>query len=137
MYPNFPTALHAEQPPARPGCGDCGEVKIGEKLMKYAIIEDGGKQYRAVVGDTIDVDLYPSEIGEQIDLERVLLVADEGDFSIGAPFVDGAKVQATVVAQVKGPKLTIFKYRPKKRIRVKTGHRQKYTRIKIDSISLD
>ena len=105
--------------------------------MKYAIIEDGGKQYRAVVGETIDVDLYPSEIGEQIDLERVLLVADEDDFTIGAPFVNGAKVQATVVAQVKGPKVTIFKYRPKKRIRVKTGHRQKYTRIKIDSISLD
>jgi large subunit ribosomal protein L21 len=105
--------------------------------MKYAIIEDGGKQYRAVVGDTIDVDLYPSEIGEQIDLERVLLVANDGNFTIGAPFVNGAKVQATVVAQVKGPKLTIFKYRPKKRIRVKTGHRQKYTRIKIDSISLD
>lgn len=112
-------------------------MKIGEKLMKYAIIEDGGKQYRAVVGETIDVDLYPSEIGEQIDLERVLLVADEDDFTIGAPFVNGAKVQATVVAQVKGPKVTIFKYRPKKRIRVKTGHRQKYTRIKIDSISLD
>jgi large subunit ribosomal protein L21 len=112
-------------------------VKIGEKLMKYAIVEDGGKQYKAVEGSTIDVDLYPSEVGEQIDLERVLLVADDGDVSIGTPILSGAKVQATVVAQVKGPKIVVFKYKPKKRSRVKTGHRQKYTRLMIDSITLD
>jgi large subunit ribosomal protein L21 len=112
-------------------------VKIGEKLMKYAIVEDGGKQYKAVEGSTIDVDLYPSEVGEQIDLERVLLVAGDGDVSIGTPFLSGAKVQATVVAQVKGPKIVVFKYKPKKRYRVKTGHRQKYTRLMIDSITLD
>jgi large subunit ribosomal protein L21 len=112
-------------------------VKIGEELMKYAIVEDGGKQYKAVEGNTIDVDLYPSEVGEQIDLERVLLVADDGDVSIGTPFLPGVKVQATVVAQVKGPKIVVFKYKPKKRYRVKTGHRQKYTRLMIDSITLD
>jgi large subunit ribosomal protein L21 len=105
--------------------------------MKYAIVEDGGKQYKAVVGETIEVDLYPSEVGESIDLERVLLVAEDGNVSIGAPFVAGAKVQATVVAQVKGPKIVVFKYKPKKRYRVKTGHRQKYTRIMIDSITVE
>jgi large subunit ribosomal protein L21 len=111
-----------------------GEVKLGGKLMKYAIVEDGGKQYKAVEGATIDVDRFPAEIGEQIDLEHVLLVVNGEDIQIGTPMVAGAKVLATVVEQVKGPKLTVFKYKPKKRIRVKTGHRQKYTRLKIDSI---
>jgi large subunit ribosomal protein L21 len=112
----------------------CGEVKIGDN-MKYAIVEDGGKQYKAVEGATIDVDLYPSEVGEEIDLEHVLLIANEdGSVSIGTPFVAGVKIHATVVSQVKGPKVVIFRYKPKKRIRVKTGHRQKYTRLKIDSI---
>ncbi len=111
-----------------------GEVKLGGKQMKYAIVEDGGKQYKAVEGATIDVDRFPAEIGEQIDLEHVLLVVNGEDIQIGTPMVAGAKVLATVVEQVKGPKLTVFKYKPKKRIRVKTGHRQKYTRLKIDSI---
>jgi large subunit ribosomal protein L21 len=105
--------------------------------MKYAIVEDGGKQYRAVEGNTIEVDRFPSEVGEQIDLERVLLVADGDQVTIGAPFVAGAKVLATVVAQIKGPKIVVFRYKPKKRIRVKTGHRQQYTRVKIDTIVVE
>lgn len=104
--------------------------------MKYAIVEDGGKQYKAVEGQTIEVDHFESEIGEQLDLERVLLVVDGEDIQIGTPLVDGAAVQATVVSQVKGPKIVVFKYKPKKRYRVKTGHRQKYTRLQIDSISV-
>jgi large subunit ribosomal protein L21 len=111
-----------------------GEVKLGGKLMKYAIVEDGGKQYKAVEGATIDVDRFQAEIGEQIDLEHVLLVVNGEDIQVGTPMVAGAKVLATVVEQVKGPKLTVFKYKPKKRIRVKTGHRQKYTRLMIDTI---
>jgi large subunit ribosomal protein L21 len=105
--------------------------------MKYAIVEDGGKQYKAVVGGTIEVDLFPAEAGDQIDLERVLLVADDDEVKVGTPLVSGAKVQATVVSQVKGPKIVVFKYKPKKRYRVKTGHRQKYTRLMIDSISVE
>ena len=105
--------------------------------MKYAIVEDGGKQFRAIEGATIDVDHFSSEIGEEIDLERVLLVADEDQVSVGTPLVSGAKVQATVVSQVKGPKVVVFKYRPKKHYRVKKGHRQQYTRLKIDSISFE
>jgi len=103
--------------------------------MKYAIVEDGGKQYRAVEGGTIEVDHFASEIGEQVDLERVLLIADEEQVMVGMPLVAGAKVVATVVAQVKGPKIVVFKYKPKKRYRVKTGHRQKYTRLQINAIS--
>ncbi len=102
--------------------------------MKYAIIEDGGKQFKAVEGGVIDVDLYPVEVGDQVDLEQVLLIADDGKVTVGSPFVAGAKVQATVLAMVKGPKVVTFKYTPKKRYRVKKGHRQKYTRLQIDTI---
>lgn len=105
--------------------------------MKYAIVEDGGKQFRAVEGDTIEVDYFPAEIGEEMDLERILLLVDDDQVNVGTPLVVGAKVQATVVAQVKGPKIIVFRYRPKKRYRVKTGHRQKYTRLEIQSITVN
>ncbi|OGO13733.1 MAG: 50S ribosomal protein L21 [Chloroflexi bacterium RBG_16_47_49] len=103
--------------------------------MKYAIIEDGGKQYKAVIGDSIDVDRYPLEVGEEIDMDRVLLISDGENIKVGTPFVQGAKVQATVVAQVKGPKIIVFRYKAKERIRSKTGHRQKYTRVRIEAIA--
>jgi large subunit ribosomal protein L21 len=119
-------------------CRRCGEVKLGGALkMKFAIVEDGGKQYRAVEGGTIEVDYYPAEIGEPVDLENVLLIVEDDDVKVGAPFVTGASVQAKVAAQVKGPKLIIFRYKPKKRERTKTGHRQKYTRLQIEAIKLD
>jgi large subunit ribosomal protein L21 len=105
--------------------------------MKYAIVEDGGKQYKAILGETIEVDKYPLEVGEEIDLEHVLLVNDGETVMVGTPLVSGAKVQATVVAQVKGPKVTVFRYKAKERIRTKTGHRQKYTRVRIDAITVE
>lgn len=104
--------------------------------MKYAIVEDGGKQFKAVEGGSIEVDFFDAEAGEQVDLERVLLVVDDDKVSVGTPLVDGAKVHATVLAQVKGPKIVVFRYKPKKRYRVKTGHRQKYTRLQINEIAL-
>jgi large subunit ribosomal protein L21 len=103
--------------------------------MKYAIVEDGGKQYRAVIGESIDVDLYPLEVGAEIDMEKVLLISDDENVKVGTPFVKGAKIQGTVLAQVKGPKVIVFKYMAKERIRTKTGHRQKYTRVRIDAIT--
>jgi large subunit ribosomal protein L21 len=117
--------------------GECGEVKLGGIRMKYAIVEDGGKQYKAVEGGTIEVDHFSSELGEQVDLERVLMLVDGENVDVGTPLVAGVKVKATVVSQVKGPKVIVFKYKPKKRYRVKTGHRQKYTRLQIDSISVE
>lgn len=105
--------------------------------MKYAIVEDGGKQYKVIEGNTIEVDRFPSEVGEEIDLARVLLVVDNDEVTVGTPLVSGAKVQATVVSQFKGPKIVVFKYKPRKRYRVKTGHRQRYTRLKIDSIVME
>jgi len=137
--PNFPVRRHADiagQIVFCPTCGWYGEVKLGGSLMKYAIVEDGGKQFKAVEGSTIEVDYFEAEAGEQVDLERVLMVVDDEAIHIGTPLVDGAKVEATVVAQVKGPKVVVFRYKPKKRIRVKTGHRQKYTRLQIETISL-
>jgi large subunit ribosomal protein L21 len=114
--------------------GKYGEVKIGENSMKYAIVEDGGKQYKAVEGDTIEVDRYKSEIGEKIDLDRVLLISDGENIAVGTPYLKGAKVEATIEAQIKAPKIVVFKYKPRERYRVKTGHRQRYTRLRISSI---
>jgi large subunit ribosomal protein L21 len=105
--------------------------------MKYAIVESGGKQYKAVEGATIEVDLLPVEAGETYPLPSVLLMVDEQSVSVGTPTVKGAKVNTTVVEHVKGPKIDVFHYRPKKRIRVKTGHRQQYTRLKIDKIEME
>ena len=105
--------------------------------MKYAIIENGGKQYRAVEGSTIEVDRMDVEVGQQVNLASVLLLVDGDDIAVGAPTVDKARVSATVVDHVKGPKIDIFRYRPKKRIRVKTGHRQQYTHLQVNSIEVE
>ena len=102
--------------------------------MRIAIVESGGKQYRAVEGSTIDVDRLAFEVGKKFDFERVLLMADEDIVMVGTPTVGGIIVSASVVDHVKGPKVTSFKYRPKKRIRVKGGHRHFYTRLMIDFI---
>ena len=102
--------------------------------MRYAIVESGGKQYKAVEGATMDVDLLPVEPGEKIDLKDVLLISDEETILVGTPTVDGAKISATVVGQIKAPKITVFKYKSRQRYRVKQGHRQKYTRLTVDEI---
>lgn len=102
--------------------------------MKYAIVESGGKQYKAVEGETIDVDRLLVEPGTDLKLEQVLLMVDGEKVTVGAPTISGISVLARVLAHVKGEKLTVFKYRPKKRIRVKTGHRQSYTRLLIEQI---
>jgi large subunit ribosomal protein L21 len=105
--------------------------------MKYAIIESGGKQYKAVEGSMIDVDLLPIEDGSPLTLGSVLLVVDDGKISVGTPTVKGAKVETTVMGMEKGPKVTIFNYRPKKHYRVKIGHRQKYTRLLVNKIEME
>ena len=105
--------------------------------MKYAIIESGGKQYKAVEGSAIEVDLLTVEPGQSVALDAVLLVVDGDKIAVGTPTVKGAKVNATVEGDVKGPKLVVFKYSPKKRIRVKTGHRQQYTRLMINSSTVE
>ncbi|MDQ3548074.1 MAG: 50S ribosomal protein L21 [Chloroflexota bacterium] len=100
----------------------------------YAVIETGGKQYRVTAGDSIDVERLPDEAGSQVEIGRVLMVAGDDGITIGAPVVSGAAVVATITEHLRGPKLVIFKFKPKKRYRRKTGHRQELTRVKIESI---
>ena len=102
--------------------------------MRIAIVESGGKQYRVVEGSNIAVDRLAFDVGKTIDCERVMLMTDGDEPMVGTPTVDGITVSATVVDHVKGPKVISFKYRPKKRIRVKGGHRHFYTRLMIDFI---
>ena len=102
--------------------------------MRFAIIESGGKQYRAVEGRTIEVDRLPIEAGNKFDVDRILLMGDGDDILVGTPTVGDILVKVTVVDHVKGPKIDRFKYRPKKRIRVRGGHRQQYTRLLVDFI---
>ncbi len=105
--------------------------------MKFVIVEQGGKQYRAAEGETIDVDRLPNEVGESITLEDVLLSVDGDKVVVGTPTIKGAKIQAKVLNHFKGRKILVFKYRPKQRYRVKTGHRQQYTKLLIESIGLE
>lgn len=104
--------------------------------MKYAIVESGGKQYKAVEGGTIDVDRLPVEVGAQVDLPLVLMTVDGDDVSVGTPTLSGIQVSTTVLDHFKGPKVTVFKYSPKKRIRVRSGHRQQYTRLSVEAIGI-
>jgi large subunit ribosomal protein L21 len=105
--------------------------------MKYAIVESGGKQYKAVEGSTIEVDLLPVEAGQPVKLDSVLLLVDGDQVAVGTPNVAGAAVETTVVSHVKGPKVVVFHYSPKKRIRSKKGHRQQYTRLLVQSIATE
>ena len=98
----------------------------------YAVVRSGARQYRASVGDAILVERLPADVGQQVELDEVLLVAGDEQVEIGQPTVEGAKVLATVVAQEKGPKVRIFKYHPRKRYRRRLGHRQRYTRLRVD-----
>ena len=102
--------------------------------MRFAIVESGGKQYRAVEGQSIEVDRLPVEAGKQFSFERVLLMADGDEVLVGTPLLSDIEVKVTVADHIKGPKIDRFKYRPKKRIRVRGGHRQLYTRLLVDFI---
>lgn len=100
----------------------------------YAIIQTGGKQYRVAPGETIDVEFLPVPPGDEVRFEQVLLVAGETGLSVGAPTVPGASVTANVVAQERGDKIIVFRYKNKTRYRRKTGHRQDLTRLQIKEI---
>lgn len=102
----------------------------------YAIIRTGGRQYRAEVGTTIDVERLPQAENETISITDVLLVGNGDDTVIGQPVVTGAVVKATVIKQFRGPKIIVFKYRQRTTTRRKRGHRQYYTRIRIDEVSI-
>jgi large subunit ribosomal protein L21 len=102
--------------------------------MPFAVIQTGGKQHRVEPGQTIEVEKLPVEEGQTVELAEVLLIADEGGVRHGQPLVEGAKVIGRVVKQARGPKIVVFKYKPKVRYRRKLGHRQSLTRIAIEEI---
>ena len=100
----------------------------------YAVVETGGKQYKVIVGQTLDVEKLLAEPGQGVTLDRVVLVADGDEVMVGKPTVDGASVAATVVQHGLKKKSIIFRFRPKQRYRKHRGFRQQYTRLHIDAI---
>lgn len=105
-----------------------------EKKNTFAVIRTGAKQYLVREGETLEVELLDVEDGKSFDFEDVLLVNNEGKVEVGTPNVAGAKVTATMVGEEKGEKLVVFKMKKRKNYRVKTGHRQHYSQVKIDKI---
>lgn len=101
----------------------------------YAVIKTGGKQYKVAAGDKLKVEKLAGEVGSKVVIDKVLLVADGDNVTIGAPLVAGAKVNATVVSHGRGDKVMIFKMRRRKHYRKTQGHRQSYTEIQIDKIA--
>lgn len=102
----------------------------------YAIVRmAGGKQHRVEVGSTIDVERIPQNIDEKVEIADVLLVGNDDATVIGTPTVDGASVSATVVSQYRAPKILVFHYRQRTKTRKMRGHRQYYTRLRIDAIN--
>ena len=100
----------------------------------YAIIETGGKQYKVAEGDVITVEKLGVEAGQEFTFDKVLVLAKDGDVKVGAPYVDGAAVTASVIGDGKEKKVIIYKYKSKKGFHKKRGHRQPFTKLQIKSI---
>jgi large subunit ribosomal protein L21 len=101
----------------------------------YAVIRTGGKQYRVTQGQSVEVEKLPGNVGDVVTLDDILLVANGDAVQVGQPTLGGASVTAKITGQYRGDKIRIFQYRPKKRIRVRKGHRQYLTRLEIQSIN--
>ncbi len=114
----------------------CLQKIIGGVFRMYAVIETGGKQYKVSEGDVIFVEKLGVEEGEAVTFDKVLVVADGEDVKVGAPLVDGAKVEAKVVKNGKAKKIYVFKMKRKKNYRRKKGHRQPFTKVEISKITL-
>jgi len=103
----------------------------------YAVVSSGGKQYRVEPGSTLTIERTAAEAGSTLTFDRVLLVGDGDEVTVGTPVVTGASVSATVLGEELGPKLVIFKFKQKVKYRRRTGHRQHLMRVRIDAISAD
>ena len=101
----------------------------------YAVIKTGGKQYRVAEGQTLKVEKLDVEEGAAVEFDQVLMIADGDRIQVGAPYLDGARVSATVKSQGRSPKVLIVKFRRRKHYRKTQGHRQSYTELKISGIS--
>jgi large subunit ribosomal protein L21 len=100
----------------------------------YAIVRTGGKQYRVEAGRSLEVDRLPGQEGDTVELGDVLLIAGDGEVTVGTPTIEGARVMAGIEAQGKAPKIVVFNYKNKVRSRKKSGHRQQYTRLAVREI---
>ena len=102
----------------------------------YAVVTTGGKQYRVKKGETLKIEKIPGEVGSSVAFDQVLMVSDGDRVEIGQPLVENAVVNAHIVEQGKHKKILVFKYKRRKRFRRTQGHRQQFTAVKIDDISL-
>ena len=102
--------------------------------MSYAIIADGGRQYKVEPGQKLEIDFREAEVGSSLVFDRVLAISDDSGFKLGKPTVEGAKVTAKVLGDTKGDKIYVQKFRRRKNSKRRTGHRQKYVEVQIDSI---
>lgn len=104
-------------------------------MTDFAIVQAGGKQYRVSAGDTIRVESLPADQGDTVTLDDVLMISHDGDVIVGTPTIEGATVDAEVVAKGKDKKIVILKFKAKTRYRRKNGHRQHYTDLRVTNIS--
>ncbi|NLV36975.1 MAG: 50S ribosomal protein L21 [Clostridiaceae bacterium] len=102
----------------------------------YAVIETGGKQYKVQEGDVVFIEKLDADDGATVNFDKVLAVSNEGNVTFGKPLVENASVSAKVLGQGKNKKIIVFKFKPKKNYRRKTGHRQPYTKVQIEKISV-
>jgi large subunit ribosomal protein L21 len=105
--------------------------------MTYAIVEAGGTQIRVEPGRFYDINLLAADPDSSYTIDKVLLVNNDDDVTVGRPFIEGATVEGTVMRHRRGRKVIVYKMQPKKKTRKKRGHRQELTRLMIDSISLN
>jgi large subunit ribosomal protein L21 len=108
---------------------------LEERVPMYAIVRTGGKQYQVTAGDTLRVEKLPGDVGDIVELDDVLLVADGDKVTVGQPVVDGARVRAKIVEQGRSKKVLVFKKKKRKGYQVKKGHRQYYTALTIEEIA--
>lgn len=111
-----------------------GETRLEEVRFMYAVIETGGKQYRVQEGDVVFVEKLDALEGDVVNFDKILILSNDGNINAGKPYVDGAKVEGTVLEQGKAKKIIVFKYKSKKNYRKKQGHRQPFTKVKIEKI---
>ncbi|MFH1783346.1 MAG: 50S ribosomal protein L21 [bacterium] len=102
----------------------------------YAIVESGGKQYKIAKGDVLKIEKLENKVGETVEIDKVLMIVDGEDVSVGKPHIKGAKVVLEIVRLTKGKKVIVFKYKPKKDIRKVRGHRHQYSTVKVKDIEV-
>ena len=106
-----------------------------DNSLNYAVIKTGGKQYRISTGEKLKIEQISADVGSEVVMDQVYMVASNGNIKVGAPLVDGARVTVTVIAHGRHDKIRIFKMRRRKHYRKQQGHRQNYTEIRIGEIS--